>query len=86
VTRHARNLTHMSDTALGATTPEYLKPREVAARYKLSMRLVYDLMNAREIDRVEVGMPGSRKPVLRTTAASVDAYLARRTTAAEAAS
>lgn len=82
MTRHARNLTHMSETPVAAPAPEYLKVREAAERYKLSIRLVYELMEAREIDRIEVGRPGSRKPVLRTTAASVDAYMTRNTTAA----
>lgn len=72
----------MSDATLAAAAPVYLRPKEAAERYNLGLRTVYDLMDAREIDRIEIRTPGSRRPGLRTTVASVDAYLARNTTAA----
>ena len=76
----------MSETAVTHPPDEYLKPAEAAARFNLGRRTIYDLMHAGEIDKVSIGTPGSRKPVLRTTAASVRAYLARNTTPARAAS
>lgn len=47
---------------------------ETATFLSIGTRTVYDLIYAGELPRIEIGVPGSKKPAVRIPVAAVEAY------------
>ena len=65
----------MTETTATAGAPAYLRPKQVAERLNVSLRHVYDLIAARELESSRFG---TGRLGLRVGRASLDAFEARR--------